>query len=126
MARILTVDDDPDIIEASRIFLEKEGHAVSTASSREEGMKAVASVKPNLLMLDVMMDQPDDGLAMAQDLRQGGYAGPILMLTSLTKVSGFDYDKDGDLVPVDDFQTKPIDPRVLVQKVNALLSRRKK
>lgn len=125
MAKILIVDDDPDIIEASRLFLEHEGHDVSSACSREEGMRMLKQVKPDLLMLDVMMDQPDDGFTMAQDLRRDGYRGPILMLTSLTNVSGFDYGKDGDLVPVDDFQTKPIDPAVLVTKIKDLLNARR-
>lgn len=122
MAKILIVDDDPDITEASKMFLEQAGHEVTTAGGREEGLKAVELTQPELLVLDVMMDQPDDGIAMAQDLRRAGFDKPILMLTSLDKISGFSYDKDSDLVPVDDYQTKPIEPKALVEKVNSLLS----
>lgn len=125
MAKILIVDDDPDITEASRIFLEREGHEVTCAGSRDEGLKAVETVKPDLLLLDVMMEQPDDGIAMAQDLRRAGFSAPILMLTSLNQISGFQYGKDKDLVPVDDYQTKPIEPAKLVAKVTQLLDGRK-
>lgn len=120
MARILIVDDDPDMVESSRIVLESEGHQVSAAHSAKDGMKAVGTLDPDLLILDVMMEQPDDGIAMAQDLRRDGFAKPILMLTSLSKVAGQKYDKN-ELIPVDDFQEKPIDPAVLIQKVSGLL-----
>lgn len=125
MARVLIVDDDPDIVEASRLFLQRDGHEVTTASSREGGMAAVQRVQPELLVLDVMMDQPDDGIAMAQDLRRQGFTGPILMLTSLSKVAGFTYDKDSDVLPVNEFVQKPIDPQALTAKVRELLSQRK-
>ncbi len=123
MSRILIVDDDPDITEACQLFLKKDGHEVQCAYSRLEGMQAVETFQPDLLVLDVMMDQPDDGIAMAQDLRRAGFANPILMLTSLSKVSGFEYDKDQDILPVDDYQTKPIDPATLNAKVRELLAR---
>lgn len=121
MAKILIVDDDPDMVEAGRLILEKEGHEVLAAHSREEGMKTIEANKPDLLVLDVMMAQPDDGIAMAQDLRRAGFDMPILMLTSISKVTGMDYDKDDSLVPVDDFVEKPVDAATLVAKVKALL-----
>ena len=121
MARVLIVDDDPDVVEACTLVLEKAGHEVSSATNRDEGMKAVTGFQPELLVLDVMMDQPDDGIAMAQDLRRDGFTAPILMLTSISKVAGQKYGKDNDLLPVDDFQEKPIDPSVLVAKVSELL-----
>jgi DNA-binding response OmpR family regulator len=124
MARILIVDDDHDMVDTSRIVLEREGYEVSCAHNSTEGMQAVENLKPDLLILDVMMDQPDDGIAMAQDLRRNGFTGPILMLTSLNKVAGFKYEKDGNLIPVDDFQEKPMDPAALVAKVADLLNRK--
>ncbi len=124
MAKILIVDDDPDVVDACRLFLEKKGHTVSGAYSRAEGMQAVASVKPDLLILDVMMEQPDDGIAMAQDLRRQGAKLPILMLTSIGRVTGLEYGRDNELVPVDEFQEKPIEPATLVAKVDKLLGRK--
>ena len=124
MARILIVDDDPDIVEAVQFFLQKAGHEVVGASSRRDGEAMLAKVDPDLLILDVMMEQPDDGIAMAQDLRRRGWKRPILMLTSLGQVTGMEYDRDEGLVPVDDFQEKPISPEDLVERVNTLLGRK--
>jgi DNA-binding response OmpR family regulator len=122
MATILIVDDDPDIVEACRLFLERDHHKVVCAYSRAEGMKAVAESKPDLLILDVIMDQPDDGIAMAQDLRRAGFTAPILMLTSIGRVTGLSYDKDEELVPVDAFHEKPIEAAELVRRVDELLA----
>lgn len=121
MAKILIVDDDPDVVEACRLVLESANHTVAAASSRAEGMKALAADTPDLVVLDVIMDEPDDGIAMAQDLRRRGFKKPILMLTSIGKVTGLTYGSDSDLVPVDDFVEKPADPATLVAKVAALL-----
>ena len=121
MAKILIVDDDPDIVEASTLFLQKEGHQVASAYSRPEGMKALEAFKPDLLILDVMMEQPDDGFAMAQELRRQGRKLPILMLTSVASASGLAFGKDAEMVPVDEFQPKPVEPAELLRKVAALL-----
>ncbi len=122
MAKILVVDDDPDIVEATKLFLEKEGHKVDVAYNRQDGLKKVSSFNPDLLILDVIMEQPDDGFTMAQELRRKGNKLPILMLTSVESASGLSFGK-GEMVPVDDFQSKPIEPAALVQKVNNLLKR---
>lgn len=122
MATILIVDDDPDILEAGRLVLESAGHAVRCAASRAEGMASIRESQPDLLILDVMMEEPDDGLTMAQDLRREGFRRPILMLTSLAKVTGYRYGKQEGLVPVDDFQEKPMDPAALVARVGELLT----
>jgi DNA-binding response OmpR family regulator len=124
MARILVVDDDPDITFAVSLFLKKEGHDVQTAASRQEGLKSLKSFKPDLLVLDVMMEQPDDGIAMAQELRRDGQTLPILMLTSVSKVTGMTYGRDNDLVPVDAFFEKPIKPEDLLKKVAELLKKK--
>ena len=124
MAKILIVDDDPDIVEACSLFLRKEGHTVEGAYSRAEGMLAVAASKPDLLILDVMMEQPDDGFVMAQELRRQGFRLPILMLTSVASASGLAFGRDAEMVPVDDFQAKPVEPADLVRKVASLLKSR--
>ena len=123
MAKVLVVDDDPDVTEACALILEKEGHEVSSVHSREEGMKAVAGFQPDLMILDVMMEQADDGMRMAQDLRREGFQKPILMLTSISKVTGLDYSEGSPVVPVDEFVEKPVEPAVLVEKVTELLQK---
>jgi DNA-binding response OmpR family regulator len=123
MARILVVDDDPDITFALSLFLKKDQHDVCTAASRAQGMEALKTFKPDLMILDVMMEQPDDGIAMAQELRRTGQTLPIVMLTSVGKVTGMSYDRDNDLVPVDAFFEKPVKPELLLDKVTALLKK---
>ncbi|HXK56583.1 MAG TPA: response regulator [Gammaproteobacteria bacterium] len=123
MAKVLIVDDDPDVVEACRLFLEKEGHEIGCAYNRTEGMEQVAAFGPDLLVLDVMMEQPDDGIAMAQELRRTGFAKPILMLTSVSKATGIEIGKDDAVVPVDAFHEKPISPQDLVASVKELLSK---
>ena len=122
MAKILIVDDDPDITFATELFLKREKHEVMTAASRDAGMEAIEKGHPDLIILDVMMEQADDGIAMAQELRRQGCDIPILMLTSVGTVTGFTYDQDQELVPVDAFYEKPIRPEARIQKVNELLA----
>jgi DNA-binding response OmpR family regulator len=123
MARILVVDDDPDITFAVSLYLKREHHDVRTAASRAEGMEAVEACSPELIILDVMMEQPDDGIAMAQDLRRAGSTVPIIMLTSVGQVTGMKYGRDNDLVPVDVFFEKPVRPDDLLQAVSGLLKK---
>lgn len=125
MARILVVDDDPDITYAVSLFLRKEGHEVRTAPGRAEGMKEIDAFQPELMILDVMMAQPDDGIAMAQELRRTGRKLPIVMLTSVGKVTGMSFDRDSELVPVDAFFEKPVPPAELLRKVSELLQKQK-
>ena len=121
MAKILIVDDDPDIVDAGRLVLEREGYEVEGAPNRAEGMKRLEELKPDLLILDVMMEEPDDGLRMAREIRKSGNTVPIIMLTSVNAAMGLNIDKDGEIVPVDEFQPKPVEPQTLVAKVKKLL-----
>jgi DNA-binding response OmpR family regulator len=123
MAKILIVDDDHEFVGAVRTVLENSGHQVAAAYSRESGMEASQKEDPDLFIIDVMMEQPDDGFTMAQDLRKQGIDKPILMLTGISQVTGMEFDKDSDIVPVDAFVNKPVLPGELLKKVNELLKR---
>lgn len=120
MALIAIIDDDPDILDASSLVLKSKGHDVITANNPNDGYKIVKDKKPDLIILDVMMDEPDDGFYLAQKFRKEGIAIPILMYTSVSKAIGLDFGKS-EMVPVDDFVEKPISPEELVNKVEALL-----
>ena len=120
MALIAVIDDDPDILEASALVLESKGHEVITAKRPDEGYAIVKEKKPDLIILDVVMDEPDDGFFLAQRFRKENIKTPILMYTSISKAMGLNYGKS-DLVPVDDFVEKPISPDELIKKVEFLL-----
>jgi DNA-binding response OmpR family regulator len=121
MARVLIVDDDPDIVEAVRLCLEHAGHTVTSAGSRDEGMQVARDGTADLLILDIMMEEPDNGFVMARDLRDAGFDKPILIMSSISRVTGLPYGKDSTLTPVDDFVEKPVEPAALIAKVGALL-----
>ncbi len=123
MAKILIVDDDPDVVEAVELLLKQQGHQMAIAYNRQEGMTRFKEFAPALVILDVMMEQPDDGITLAQDLRRDGYRTPILMLTTISRATGLSIGKDDEMVPVNDFQEKPIEPAVLLEKVAELLKK---
>jgi len=123
VAKILIVDDDPDMVQAGRYVLEKQGHSVTSASNVEAGLKALDEEVPDLLILDVMMEEADDGLVFARKVRRRGLTSlPILMLTSVNRAMGLNIGKDDEMVPVDEFVEKPVDPAVLIAKVDGLLA----
>ena len=123
MAIIAVIDDDPDIREASTLVLQSKGYEVLSATNPKDGYDLITSKKPDLIILDVMMDEPDDGFFLAQRLRRENIRTPILMYTSISKAIGMDFGS-GDLVPVDEFVEKPISPELLIQKVEILLNKK--
>ncbi len=116
MATIAIIDDDPDILDASSLVLRAKGYEVITADNPDDGFNIVMERKPDLIILDVMMDEPDDGFFLAQKLRRKKFNGPIIMYTSVSKSIGMEFGAS-EIVPVDDFIEKPIAPDVLVDKV---------
>ncbi len=124
MTLIVVIDDDPDILDASSLVLKSKGYNVLTTTNPNDGYKLIKEKKPNLIILDVMMDEPDDGFFLAQKLRKEKVTTPILMYTSVSKAIGLDFGKN-EMVPVDDFVEKPISPEELVAKVTALLQKAK-
>ncbi|MCX6174612.1 MAG: response regulator [Ignavibacteriales bacterium] len=124
MAIIVIIDDDPDILDASSLVLKSKGYNVLTTTNPNDGYKLIKEKKPDLIILDVMMDEPDDGFFLAQKLRKEKVTTPILMYTSVSKAIGMDFGKN-EMVPVDDFVEKPISPEELVEKVTALLQKAK-
>jgi CheY-like chemotaxis protein len=131
MAKILIIDDDPDMVLATRLCLEGAGHEVVEAASGAEGLEMIKAEKPDLIVLDVMMDTTTEGFQLALKLRSpdpnseyANYKGiPILMLTSIHATAPTRVAPDQDYLPVDAFVDKPIDPDDLVSKVDELLQR---
>lgn len=132
-AKILVVDDDPDIVEALKMTLEANNYKVFTAANGTEGLKQIKAINPDLIILDVMMDTITEGFQVTYQLRNqepgSEYAKyskiPILMLTAIVekKRMKFSTKADGDFLPVDDFVEKPIRPQVLLEKVKKMISK---
>ncbi len=122
MSLIAIIDDDPDIIDATSLVLMANGYTVATANNPTDGYKLIKDKTPDLIILDVMMTEPDDGFFLAQKIRRDGLKTPILMYTSVSKALGFEFGKS-EMVPVDDFVEKPVSADVLLDKVQKLLNR---
>jgi len=120
MSKIAIIDDDPDILDTSSLVLTSKGYEVITESNPDDGYKIVKENSPDLIILDVMMNEPDDGFFLAQKFRKEKIKTPILMYTSVSKSIGMDFGIS-EMVPVDDFVEKPISPEQLLAKVKKLL-----
>lgn len=70
MYKILIIDDDPDLVEAMKVVLESKNYQVSSAKNGEEGLKKAKLEKPNLIILDIMMETGDKGFDVARDLKK--------------------------------------------------------
>jgi len=121
MKRILIVDDDRDVFESMKIVLEAEGFAVEWATNGAEALEKVKARKPDLMILDVMMNTDDEGFQVTYTMKKDPAlsAIPIVMVTSVGAKTGFSFNKrkDQDFLPVNEFLEKPVDPKVLVDKV---------
>ncbi|MFQ5380488.1 MAG: response regulator transcription factor [Dehalococcoidia bacterium] len=116
--RILVVDDEANIRELVRLYLEKEGFTVALAQSGEEALSLVRESLPSLIVLDLMMPAMD-GFEVCRAVRRD-YDVPIVMLTARNE----DIDKIVGLeIGADDYLTKPFNPRELVARVKAVLRR---
>jgi len=120
-SRILLVDDDPDIIEFLSYNLKKEGFEVETAQNGEDGLAKAKIFQPHLVLLDVMMPGMD-GIEVCDQLRaMPETSGTIVAFLTArsedySQIAGFD-------AGADDYITKPIKPKVLVSRIQALLRR---
>lgn len=131
MAKILIIDDDADMVLATRLCLQGAGHDVLDAPNGTRGLEMIQSERPDLIILDVMMDSMTEGFQVALKLRgpapDSAYADfssiPILILTALHSTTRMRFAPDQDYLPVDDFIDKPIDPDLLLSKVERLLKR---
>ena len=121
-AKILLVDDEPDILEIVGYNLKNEGYEVFTASSGKEGVAKAKEVHPDLILLDVMMPEMDGIEACDQIRNIPSLEGVIIAFLTArgedySQVAGFD-------AGADDYITKPVKPKVLTSRIKALLRRR--
>ncbi len=125
MARIICIDDDMDVLETCKYLLSEEGHTVETAITGKEGFEKSQTFKPDIILLDVMMEDVTAGFHTAYHFRQDNNLKhtPILMLTSINQKmkTKFHPDTDGEFLPVDEFIEKPIIRESLVKAVDKLL-----
>jgi two-component system, OmpR family, alkaline phosphatase synthesis response regulator PhoP len=123
MTKILIVDDEPDILDFLSYNLRREGFEVTTAASGKEGLELALTIRPQLIILDMMMPEMD-GIEVCRRLREH----PDLKRTTITFLTARDEDVSQIRaldVGGDDFITKPIKPQVFISRIKALLRRDK-
>lgn len=119
--KILLVDDEPDIVEIISYSLKNANYDVYSASNGLEAIKLAKSIKPDLIILDVMMPEMD-GIEACEIIRKDQVVGKTLI--TFLSARGEDYSQIAALnAGADDYITKPIKPKVLLSKVKSLLRR---
>jgi CheY-like chemotaxis protein len=125
---ILIVDDDPDIVESTRVVLESAGYRVMSASNGAEATARIERQIPDLILLDIMMAEPTEGFHLGYKLREDPvYAHiPIIIVSGISEKTGFDFskEKETDYIKADEFLDKPVSPQTLLSKIAALLERK--
>jgi two-component system alkaline phosphatase synthesis response regulator PhoP len=127
-AKILVVDDDPDVLEAIGIALEANGYKVITARDGVEGLNKLKEEKPDLMILDLLMPRLD-GFGMCKELKDPRWAKyaniPIIILSSVRQdASKRRYELEtGVQLDVDDYVEKPIEHTILLERIEKVLKK---
>jgi DNA-binding response OmpR family regulator len=120
MARILVVDDEPDIRRLLEVILSEEGHKVVCADDGEKALEAIAEQPPDLLVLDVMMPRKD-GFMVLKEMKSAGVREATKVLVLTARTAEIDWLR-GYKLGADQYLTKPFDNEALVAAIETLLS----
>jgi len=126
---ILIIDDDPDFVWVMKALLETKQYKVSVAYNPDEGFAKLEEEIPDAVILDIMMGKGAEGFVFARKMRKDPRFDntPILMLTSMTKQTGFRFpgeSKHPRFLPVDEYIEKGIEPQALLEKIERQLARK--
>lgn len=120
---VLLVDDDADFVEMNRVLLEENGYSVRVAYNGRQCLEEVAARRPDLVILDMVMEKASDGFDVSRALRNSEYTKtiPLVMITSVNDTIPFRIEPDSTWLPVDTLIEKPVDPALLLSIVNRIL-----
>lgn len=125
--RILIVDDDLDFVEAVSAVLEGESYRVTATHNKEDALEKIKAERPDLILLDIMMDRLTDGFAICYELKHDPQLRqiPVLAISAITERTGFklSHKTDGEYFQADDYAEKPIEPCQLLARIRNLLRR---
>lgn len=130
-AKILIIDDDPDFRDAVTPILESALYDVVNASNPEEGKKKIFSEKPDLILLDIMMDSLFDGFSLCHAIKTSKEYKefndiPIIFVSAVKEVTGSRFQFKGEeqgMVGPDDYIDKPVKPDDLLSRIEKLLNK---
>jgi CheY-like chemotaxis protein len=123
--KILIVDDDPDFVAATRLVLETEGYAVDSASGGAEALARIEHDPPDLMLLDVIMASPLEGVRVSQQMmtRRGLKDIPIIMITSILSTNHAEEFPQDQFLHINAWLNKPCPPAQLLAEVRSALAR---
>lgn len=116
---ILCVDDDPDIRMVLEMILSGAGYQVALAPSAEQGMLLCQELQPDLMVVDLMMEEIDAGTSLVAGVRAAGYTGPIFMLSSVG--DSLQQVTDTSQLGLSGVIQKPVVPALLLRMISAKL-----
>ena len=124
---ILVIDDDLEFVKATRTILENKGYRIEAAYNKEDALEKVAKIKPDLILLDIMMEKFNDGFIICFKLKEDPELKniPVLYISAITQKTGFKFNPeiDGEYFWADDYIKKPVKPSDLLERVEKLLER---
>lgn len=116
---ILCVDDDKDYLDILKVLVASGGYVVETASSAEEGLKKFRAAKPDLLIVDLMMEEIDAGVNLVKEIRASGSKVPVFLLSSVG--DNLNISTDYSSLGLSGVLQKPVDREVLLATLKAKL-----
>jgi DNA-binding response OmpR family regulator len=124
--RLIIIDDDPDFVSGIKSILEKADYKVDAAYNPRDGFQALQTGQYDLLLLDIMMGRGAEGIALARKISKDAKLRkmPVLIITSVREQIAFLFPGQAvhpNFVDVDELMEKPVEPKLLLEKVEALL-----
>ncbi len=125
---VLIVDDDPDFLELMRFHVEAMGMEVMTARSRAEAEELLAKVRPDLAILDLMMERLDDGFALSYAVKKKDPSIPVVFITAVARETGLRFDgssqEEREWMKADALLDKPVRFEQVREVIERLLKRK--
>lgn len=130
-AKILVIDDDPDFVDAVTPILQSALYDVISAANPKDGKQKILNEKPDLILLDIMMDSLFDGFSLCNDIKTSKdfkevQDTPIIFVSAVKEMTGSRFQFKGEeqgLVGPDDYIDKPVKPDDLIARIERLLQR---
>lgn len=123
--KILIVDDDLDYLTQKKYELEKEGFVITTAQSRNEANQKLKENQPDIAIIDLMMDEMDDGFVLSYEIKKSYPDIPVVIVTAVTNRTGMEFEsiteKEKSWIKADKVFTKPIRTEQLVREIRRLV-----
>ena len=123
MAKIFLVDDDVDLVEQNKLVLTEKGHTVITANTAKEALERLKKEKPDLMIVDVMMEHRTAGFALAREIGKNFPKLPLIIMSGATDKVNWMGEPNDTWGAIINFLDKPVDPDKLAKVVEEVLSK---